>query len=53
MFLFREKINDWQNFVNEKISGVYPYLYNDTLLTGWLDISTIENNDNFGFRAAD
>jgi len=53
MLLFREKINDWENFVDEAQSGVYPYLYNPTLLAGWLDISSIENNDDFGFRAAD
>lgn len=51
--LFREKINDWSNFIDEKTSGVYPYLFNAAAVAGWLDITSIKNIDDFGFRAAD
>lgn len=51
--LFREKINDWQNFVNEQISGVYPYRYSNSFIAGWIDITSITNVDSYGFRAGD
>ena len=51
--LFREKINDWANFTDEKNSGVYPYKYSDSFMSGWLDITSIETIDLYGFRAGD
>ena len=47
--LFREKINDWANFTDEKNSGVYPYKYSDSFMSGWLDITSIETIDLYGF----
>jgi len=51
--LFREKINDWESFTDEKTSGVYPYRYSNSFIAGWLDISSIETIDLYGFRAGD
>tara|TARA_R110001592_G_scaffold120545_3_gene325020 strand:- start:97933 stop:98535 length:603 start_codon:yes stop_codon:yes gene_type:complete len=54
MNLYRKDIG--VPFINETISGVYPYKYSDELLDGWIDISTedgIINNNLYGSYAAD
>jgi hypothetical protein len=53
MLLLREKITGWDTFVDEQTSGVFPYFYNATILGGWVDITNIDNNHLYGFRAAD
>tara|TARA_R110001592_G_scaffold190420_1_gene436362 strand:+ start:91 stop:693 length:603 start_codon:yes stop_codon:yes gene_type:complete len=43
-------------FINEQVSGVYPYKYSDEPIDGWVNISTedaILNNDLYGGYAAD
>ncbi len=51
--LFRQKINDWASFTDEKTSGVYPYRYSNSFIAGWIDITSITNVDSYGFRAGD
>ena len=54
MNLYRKDIG--VPFVNELISGVYPYKYSDGPIDGWINISTedaILNNDLYGGYAAD
>jgi len=40
-------------FINETASGIYPYKYSNTPITGWNDITTIEENDLYGAHASD
>jgi len=40
-------------FVNQTVSGVYPYQFNDEILEGWFDISSIVNVDLYGSIASD
>tara|TARA_R100000951_G_scaffold42368_1_gene35631 strand:- start:1675 stop:2268 length:594 start_codon:yes stop_codon:yes gene_type:complete len=40
-------------FIDEQISGVYPYQYNTIPLIDWFDITSIVNNDLYGGYAAD
>lgn len=40
-------------FINETVSGVYPYQYSDIPLVDWFDITSIVNNDLYGHWAAD
>lgn len=53
MLLLRQKIEGWENFINEQVSGVFPYMYSDSVLSGWEDITSIENNNLYGYHAAD
>jgi len=53
MNLYREKIPGWDSFTSEEQSGVFPYQYSSTTPANWVDITSIENNDLFGFRASD
>jgi len=40
-------------FINELVSGVYPYQYSTIPLIDWVDITSIVNNDLYGGYAAD
>ena len=40
-------------FINEQVSGVYPYQYSDIPLIDWFDITSIVDNDLYGGYAAD
>lgn len=40
-------------FINETVSGVYPYQYSEIPLVDWFDITSIVNNDLYGGYAAD
>lgn len=40
-------------FINEQVSGVYPYQYNTADPDGWYNITSIENSDLYGQYAAD
>ena len=40
-------------FINETVSGVYPYQYSNIPLVDWFDITSIVNNDLYGGYAAD
>jgi len=51
MDLYRKDIG--VPFVNETVSGVYPYQYSDIPLVDWFDITSIVNNDLYGGYAAD
>tara|TARA_R110001592_G_scaffold87117_5_gene257285 strand:- start:11735 stop:12436 length:702 start_codon:yes stop_codon:yes gene_type:complete len=54
MHLYRKDIGIV--FINEQVSGVYPYKYSDEDLDGWVNISIedgIVNNDLYGGYAAD
>ena len=51
MNLYRKDIG--VPFINEEVSGVYPYQYSDIPLIDWFDITSILNNDAFGSYAAD
>jgi hypothetical protein len=51
MNLYRKDIG--VPFINETVSGVYPYQYNTVEPEGWDDITNIINNDLFGHWAAD
>ena len=51
MNLFRKDIG--VPFINEELSGVYPYQYSEIPLVDWFDITSIMNNDAFGSYAAD
>ena len=53
MLLLRQKIEGWENFINEQVSGVFPYKYSGTVLSGWVDVTSIENNNLYGHHAAD
>lgn len=51
MNLYRKDIG--VPFINEEVSGVYPYQYSDIPLIDWFDITSILNNNDFGSYAAD
>lgn len=51
MNLYRKDIG--VPFINETVSGVYPYQYNTVQPEGWDDITNIINNDLYGHWAAD
>lgn len=51
MNLYRKDIG--VPFINETVSGVYPYQYNTADPEGWDNITSIENSDLFGHWAAD
>ena len=51
MNLYRKDIG--VPFINEKVSGVYPYQYSDIPLIDWFDITSIVDNDLYGGYAAD
>lgn len=54
MNLYRKDID--VPFVNETVSGVYPYQYSSTDMAGWDNISSVDgicNNDLYGEYAAD
>jgi len=54
MNLYRKDIG--VPFINEKVSGVYPYQYSDEPIEGWDNISLSDgicNNDLYGEYAAD
>jgi len=51
MNLYRKDIG--VPFINEQVSGVYPYQYSDIPLIGWFDITSIIDNDLYGGYAAD
>jgi len=40
-------------FVNQTVSGVYPYQFSDKILTDWFDITSIVNADLYGSIASD
>ena len=40
-------------FINEQVSGVYPYQYSTIPLIDWVDVTSIVNNDLYGGYAAD
>lgn len=52
MLLFRKKIDGWDSYVNETISGIFPYMAADANPDAnlWLDVSSIENWDLYGKR---
>jgi len=51
MNLYRKDIG--VPFINEQVSGVYPYQYSDIPLIDWFDITSIVDNDLYGGYAAD
>ena len=40
-------------FVNQSVSGVYPYKFSDEVLSGWFDITSIVSADLYGSIASD
>lgn len=51
MNLYRKDIG--VPFVNQSVSGVYPYQFSDEILTDWFDITSIVNVDLYGSIASD